>query len=196
MTNAHRQLGKRGGWSGALLLGVCLSGSATTLAYEHRQDPGTLPEYVVKAGFLYNFAKYVEWPAEAFENADAPISIGIVGTDPFGEELDKALRNKTVKGRPFTITRFREGNDPKGCHILFIPKTEKARTLDLLKQAESRPTLTVGEDEGFAGSGGMISILIEKEKPRLEVNPEAAERAKLGINSKLLKLATIVRTAK
>jgi len=181
---------------GGLLLGVCLAGVPGAPRVDAHQESGGLPEYVVKAGFLYNFAKYVEWPAAAFENASTPISIAILGADPFGDELDKALKNKTVRERGFVILRHREPADLKPCHILFIPKTEKARTPEILKQVESWPTLTVGEDEGFARAGGVVNILIEKEKPRLEVNPDAAEKARLTINSKLLKLSSIVRTAK
>lgn len=179
---------------GGLLLACLVLGRCPPAeGFERLQDAGNLPEYVVKAGFLYNFAKYVDWPASAFENATTPITIGIVGADPFGEELDKVLTNKTVKGRSFVVLRFREPGDIKQCHILFIPKTEKARLAEILKKAELWPVLTVGEDEGFAKAGGMVNILIEKEKPKLEVNSEATEKAQLAINSKLLKIATIVR---
>jgi len=180
---------------GILVLGIGPLGAASTVGHEPPQDP-TLPEYVVKAGFLFNFAKYVEWPADAFEKADSPISIGIVGADPFGEDLDKALRNKTVKEHGFVIRRYTELSDIKLCHILFIPRTENGRLAEILKKTDSWAVLTVGEDEGFIKGGGVVNILIEKEKPRLEVNPEAADKAHLTINSKLLKVATIVRAAK
>src|SRR5258708_38246594 len=92
---------------GFLVLGIGQFGAASTVGLEPGQD-SALPEYVVKAGFLFNFSKYVEWPADAFDKADSPISIGIVGADPFGEDLDKALRNKIVKERGFAIRRFPE----------------------------------------------------------------------------------------
>src|SRR5882672_1051320 len=176
---------------GLVMLGVFQLGAASTSGLELHQDAGTLPEYVVKAGFLFNFAKYVDWPAESFEKTDSPISIGIVGADPFGEDLDKTLRNKTVKERGFTIRRYPESGDIKPCHILFIPRTENGRLPEIFKKLDSWAVLTVGEDEGFIKSGGIVNILIEKEKPRLEVNPEAAEKARLTINSKFLKVATI-----
>src|SRR5204862_187135 len=125
------------------------------------------------------FAKYVEWPAGAFENADTPITIGIVGADPFGDNLEKILKNKTAKGRPFAIQRFRDSSGIQRCHILFVPRSEKEHFQEILKQIETWPVLTVGEDEGFSRGGGTTNILIEKEKPRLEVNPDAAEKAKL-----------------
>jgi hypothetical protein len=180
---------------GILVIGCLQGGAASTVGLELRQD-STLPEYVVKAGFLFNFAKYVEWPAYSFEKPDSPISIGIVGADPFGEDLDKALRNKRVKEREFVIRRYPALKDMEQCHILFIPRTESARLPDILKKTDSWAVLTVGEDETFIKGGGIVNILIEKEKPRLEVNLEAAEKAHLSINSKLLKVATIVKGAK
>lgn len=155
-----------------------------------------LPEYVVKAGFLFNFAKYVEWPADAFEDAHAPIRIGILGEDPFGDTLEKALKEKTVGGRPFVIQRFKDPADLKRVHILFIPRSEAQRVAEDLKRTRGSGTLTVGEDKDFARAGGVLSILIEDGKSRLEVNPDAAAEQKVRINAKLLKVATVVKTDK
>jgi hypothetical protein len=175
---------------------VFIVSAAGASAEGFQNPPEQLPEYVVKAGFLYNFAKYVEWPSGAFEKPETPITIGILGTDPFGDSLEKSLKNKTVKDRPFAILRFAGPAELQRCHILFVSRSEKARTPELLKQLEAQPVLTVGEEGTFAASGGMINILIENEKPRLEVNPEAADAVKLTISSKLLKLATRVKTVK
>jgi hypothetical protein len=182
--------------SAALALGAGAAGVHPQAALPQPQEPPALPEYVVKAGFLFNFAKYVEWPAEAFDKADTPISIGIVGADPFGDGLEKTLKNKTVRNRSFVVLRFPDRSGLQRCHILFIPRTEKENLAAILKQVESWPVLTVGEDDGFSRAGGTTNILIEKEKPRLEVNPDAAERARLTIDPKLLKVAAIVRTGK
>lgn len=157
-------------------------------------------EYVVKAGFLFNFAKYVEWPSDAFENATTPITIGIVGKDPFGETLEKVLKDKTANDRPFAVVRFEsldKYKDSKGrCHILFVAASEKERTKAVVAQAAASAVLTVGETGGFGEAGGMITILIQDTKPKLEINVEAAQQQKLVINSKLLKVATIVQTKK
>ena len=177
----------------ALALGA---GAAALPPQAASQEPQALPEYVVKAGFLFNFAKYVEWPAEAFEKAETPITIGIVGSDPFGEGLEKTLKNKTVRNRSFVIVRFPERSALQRCHILFIPRTERDNVREILKHVQSWPVLTVGEDEGFSRAGGTTNILIENEKPRLEVNPDAAEKARLTIDPKLLKVAAIVRSGK
>jgi hypothetical protein len=188
----------RPGGLGSLLLSLALAVEGTALglpaAEGGAQDPQALPEYTVKAGFLYNFAKYVDWPADAFDKPTAPITIGIVGADPFGDDLEKTLRNKTVKNRAFAVQRFRDASTLNRCHILFVPRTEKEHYGEILKQIETWPVLAVGEEEGFARSGGTTNILIEKERPRLEINPDAAEKAKLTIDSKLLRAASIVRT--
>jgi hypothetical protein len=183
----------------SLLLGALAlfapAGASSPVAADP-QESQTLSEYVVKAGFLFNFAKYVDWPPDSFEKADSPITIGIVGADPFGEDLEKILKSKTVKNRAFAIQRFREPAGIQRCHILFVPRSEKDHIPEILKRIDTWPVLTVGEEEGFSRAGGMTNILIEKEKPRLEVNPDAAEKAKIAIDSKLLKVATIVRTGK
>ena len=146
--------------------------------------------------FLFNFAKYVEWPAEAFEDVKSPITIGVSGEDPFGGTLEKTFRGKMVNHRPFVIERFKEPVDIKRCHILFVARSERARAATILEHARKWAVLTVGEDKDFAQTGGVINILIESGKPRLEVNPDAALEQKVSINSKLLKVAAIVRTGK
>jgi hypothetical protein len=158
--------------------------------------PGTLPEYVVKLGLLYNFAKYVEWPPEAFDRPDSPLVLGIVGDDPFGQELERTLGDKSVGNRAFAFRRFKRAADIDRCHILFVPRSEEERVPSILERAKRWPILTVGEEEGFPLAGGMATILIAGERPKLEVNVEAAERTNLTIQSKLLRLATIVKAGK
>lgn len=172
------------------LLSLRLSVSASA------SDPADLPEYVIKAGFLFNFAKYVDWPADAFERPDAPISIGIVGRDPFGAELERILQGKKVKDRPFTIVRFSGAADIRRCHILFVPRTEASHLAGILEHVDGLPVLTVGEADAFTRAGGTVSVLVENDRPRLEINTDAAGRAGLTISTKLLKAATLVRTVK
>ena len=174
-------------------LALCAVLGPAARAEEGQSPPAALPEYVLKAGFLFNFAKYVEWPADAFPDAEAPLSIAVVGKDPFGETLENAFRNKTVKGRTFSIRRFATVDDLKSCHILFIPLSEMGPLARIQDRVKSWATLTVGESDGFCRSRGMISILIENDRPRLQVNLEATERAKLTIDTKLLKVAERVK---
>ncbi len=175
----------------ALALACLLSPHA--LAQE--AQPEAVPEYVLKAGFLYNFAKYVVWPADAFASADAPISIGVVGSDPFGPDLERILSDKTVNNRRFEVRRYPGYADVEPVHILFVPQTERERVVRILARVERMPVLTVGEDEAFPEGGGVVAILIRESRPRLHINPRAAEAQHLAIAPKLLRIATIVTSA-
>jgi hypothetical protein len=145
-------------------------------------------EYEVKAAFLYNFGKFVEWPAPA----SGPIRLCIVGDDPFGNNLDETVRGKTISGQPIEIKRLNREDNPRGCQIAFISAAERRprAVLDLLQGAS---TLTVGESPNFAKQGGMINFVLEDNKVHFEINVDAAEQAHLKISSKLLSLAKIVR---
>lgn len=152
-----------------------------------------LPEYVLKAGFLFNFAKYVEWPADAFDGPEAPLRVGVVGKDPFGGKLEKALKGRSVRNRPFVVERFAGPDELRFCHLLFVPRTETPRREKILEKTRAWPTISVGEEEGFARAGGVVGILIVDQKPRLELNTDAAARARLTVDARLIKLADVVK---
>lgn len=151
-----------------------------------------LTEYQVEAAFLYHFAKYVTWPPRAFATPDAPILIGVLGDDPFGDELTQAVaREKPVQGRSFRVLRSRSAADLVQCHLLFISASEAGRFAQhfaALQRARSA-ALTVGESSEFLDAGGAIRFVVENKKVRFEINVRAAEAAGLVISSKLLSLA-------
>lgn len=148
-------------------------------------------EREVKAVFLFNFVQFIDWPEEAFSGPDAPVVIGILGTDPFGRLLDDVVRGETVKGRQLTVERFRRVEDIKSCHVLFISPSETAMYRHILMTLGGQPTLTVGETENFT-SLGMVRFLTERNRVRLEVNVNRAKAAGLTISSNLLRAARIV----
>lgn len=149
-------------------------------------------EYEVKAAFLFNFAQYVDWPSSAFLSDGAPIVIGIVGKDSFGSIVEQTVKGKSVKGRSFVVRRLTWGQAVKDCHILFISGSEKDKSEQINDLLKGEPVLTVGEISGFAKKGGIVNFVVENNKVRFEINPEAAKRAKLSISSRLLSLAKIV----
>lgn len=151
------------------------------------------PEYLIKAAYLYNFALFVEWPADAFAAADAPIVIGVVGADPFDEALDRTIQDKRINRRRIVVRRLQWSQDLRGCHILFVSASEAARASELSSRLNGLPVLVVGETPEFARRGGTINFTIEDNKVRFEVNVDAARRARLNISAKLLNLARIVR---
>jgi hypothetical protein len=155
-------------------------------------------EYLIKAGFIYNFAKFVEWPSAAFPQADSPIVIGVLGTDPFGSVLDRLVQDKKIGQRGFVVRRYKWGKDMKDlrdCQILFISASEKAHTDEVVQFVKWLPILTIGETPGFAERGGVIRFTLEDNRVRFEVNVDAAHQADLNISSRLLTLAKIIPQA-
>jgi hypothetical protein len=149
-------------------------------------------EYQVKAAFLYNFAKFVEWPAGT--GVDAPLVIGVLGKDPFGSQIDRAVEGKTVNGRRLMIKRFSSLEAYEYCHILFVSSSEKNNLAHIIAAVRNSSVLTVSETERFAHIGGIINFVTIENRIRFEINQAAAERAGLKISSKLLSLARVVRT--
>jgi hypothetical protein len=147
-------------------------------------------EYMVKATCLFNFAQFIEWPAEAFAHATAPIVIGILGNDDFGAFLDELVKNETIKNRPLTIKRSRTVADLKGCHILFISRSEKGRIEEILSSLANASTVTVSEAEGFPRRGGIIGFCVLANRVRFEINAETAKARGLKIAAQLLQLST------
>jgi len=162
-------------------------------SYAWAQDSEASSEYLIKAGYIYNFAKLVEWPAIAFAQPDSPIVIGIVGNDPFGPIIDKVLEGKKVNGHPFLIKRLKPTADVKECQILFIGSSLGSHVADTIRLTRGTPILTISEIPGFADRGGIINLTLEQNKVRFEVNVDAAKEADLNISSRLLVLAKVIQ---
>jgi hypothetical protein len=147
-------------------------------------------EYEVKAAFLLNFTKFVDWPESAFTDAGSPIDICILGKDPFGHVLDEIVQGEAVNTRKVTVRRFTEVPAPQACQVVFISRLEKDVKGSLSKIRGG--VLTVGEGDGFLREGGMIAFVVENRRVRFDVNPSAAEGAELRFSSKLLSVARTV----
>ncbi len=150
-------------------------------------------EYQVKALFLLNFTRYVDWPPAAFAGTNTPITIGLYGEDKFGDALKQAVGGQTVGGRRIIVQPIEKGGDPGKCQLLFISASEKNRLGEILGQIKALPVLTVGETDQFLEQGGVINFVKKEGKIRLEINLDAARRAKLVISSKLLNVADVVK---
>ena len=150
-------------------------------------------EYQVKAAFLYNFAKFIDWPSSAFTDPKQPLDICVYGRDPFGPALEDALLGKTIGERRVSIGRAMQFQDLVGCHVVFVSNSAHESAADLANRLKGRAVLLVGESDGFAASGGAIQFTIEDNRVHFVINPDAADRAGLKISSKLLALAKIVR---
>lgn len=150
-------------------------------------------EYQVKAVFLLNFTKFVEWPAQMFKSDNDPVAICVLGENPFGSTLKEAVRGKMVGNRTLTVRQIAAAKDAAGCHILFLAIADGNRARAALAELSGRGVLTVGEADDFITAGGIVRFMLKDERVRLEINAGAAEKVSLKISSKLLSIAETVR---
>ena len=150
-------------------------------------------ESQVKAAFIYNFVRFVEWPSQSFPSSDTPVTIGIVGGEQVGDAIEQLTKGKTVDGRRLVVKRLSSRDTFDGCHILFIGASERGHTNGILDRLRDSSVLTIGETDGFVQNGGVIGFVIDNNKIAFEVNTGAAKRKHLRVSSQLLKLARNVR---
>jgi hypothetical protein len=152
-------------------------------------------EYEIKAVFLYQFTKFIDWPSDAFPEKSAPVILGIYGDDPFGQYLDEVVTGETIEGRPLVVQRLTAINQLNKCHVVFISHSESKNLSSILRRLGNNSILTVGDTPGYAEKGVMINLFTRNRKIRFEINRTAAEQAGLKISSKLLNLANLVEAS-
>jgi hypothetical protein len=165
-----------------LVLGLLITAGTTVFAQ-------SVEEYDVKAAFLYNFTKFIEWPPSNPISGD--FIIGIFGDDPFGRVIDDQTRGKTVNGHEIQIRRLKEPGDAKHCQIVFVTSTDKKKNQELLDATNSSPVLTVGETKDFLDQGGVIGFAMNDNHVGVIVNNTAAVAKGFKVSAKLLSLAKI-----
>ena len=178
-------------WIGRLLSSLCFCLGVWTA---FGAEAPISREYQIKAAFLYNFTKFVEWPPQRFDPDDRPIVIGVLGGNPFGNELVNTLRDRKVNGRAFVIKAIGIASEATAVDLLFVPTGEEPRLAGALAAINGAGVLTVGESEQFAALGGAITFTVNADKIRFEINRGASQQAGLKISAQLLKLASAVRT--
>lgn len=201
-TNRLRaDIGQRTRWTGAFpaahrrlqLYAIALAALLSLAAATSTRAQASPPiEYQVKAAFLFNFAKFVEWPPGTLQSEKDPIILCVFGHDPFGSTLDEIVRGKTINNREVLARRIFELSELKSCQLVFLSNMEDKRLSEVLSSLKGTSALVVGEGEGFAGRGGGIQFFLEDKKLRFAVNVDAIQRAHLTVSSKLLALASIV----
>jgi len=172
----------------ASLLGLALAGLGAPAV---RAETTLSPEYQLKAVFLFNFAQFVEWPAQAFPGPKAPLVIGVLGKDPFGAYLDDLVSGEKIGDRPLVIRRYSRLEELAGCHILFISRSEARNLETIVARLKEQNVLTVSDADSFTRQGGMVRFAMENGKIRLRINVEAAKARHLSISSKVLRPDTI-----
>ncbi len=168
------------GWLIPLL---CLFGGVA------RGEDALSREYQLKAAFLYNFTKFVDWPAPAFPASDSPLVIGVFRTNPFGSELENAVKDRKFKGRRIVVILVPSAAAARQTHILFVGATEDSNLAELNDALKGSAVLTVGESPAFKSQGGMITFQIQNDSLRFTIHKESAQRIGMKISAQLQKLA-------
>jgi hypothetical protein len=171
--------------------GLCLGTPffGTSLAAETQL---TADEYGLKAAFLYNLAKFVDWPPSKFKQDDAPLVIGVTGQDAF-DRAKAIIRDKTIEKHKVVIRLLASEAEIPDCHILFLTRSQKQRAAEMVNAANKAAVLTVGETEEFLEAGGMIRFYIVADNLRLEIADESVRAA--GLNIKATALSTLINKA-
>jgi YfiR/HmsC-like len=149
-------------------------------------------EYQLKAAFLYNFTKFINWPPESLGNSPRSFNFCVTGLTPLAQALEQFIQGKKVHGRKPVLKYISNAHHLAGCHVLFISQAKQESIPGILDAVAGDSVLTVGETKNFTSQGGMIEFLIAANKLRFEINLQTAKSARLGISSQLLKLAVIV----
>lgn len=179
---------KRAPTSAVVILGICLG-----LALQAPAQ--TVEASQVKAAYLYNFAKFVEWPAGIFRNPDDPAVICVIGDEHTSDVLELAVSGKKINGRPVEARRPHASTEFKSCHVLFIGFPDRERIAQTLNELRGSSVLTVGQSGQFIALGGMINLALNNTTIELEIDPEASNAVGLKISSRLLVVARTVKSA-
>jgi hypothetical protein len=177
---------------GSLALLLAVAGLFMLCPGRIQAESAVSKEYQVKAAFLFNFCRFVEWPSSTFSGPAAPIVIGVLGNDPFGSALDDIVHDETVRGRTLVVRHDLKEEDIQQCHLLYIAKSAKERLTDILAAAAPQAVLIVSDIDQFAHRGGMIGFYLEGKKIRFEINAALAQQHTLKLNAQLLSLGKIV----
>ncbi len=172
-----------------LLIASCIYLGVAVNAYA---ESASIREYQIKAAFLYNFTKFVEWPADKFTDENAPMILCVIGVDPFGPTLEHAVRGRKIKGRAIIVKRKIGINGLKRCHVLFVSSSERENIRDIVASLAGASVLTTGDMDRFANLGGIINLLKRGNKIRFEINSSAAAQSGLKLSSYLMGLASNV----
>jgi len=146
-------------------------------------------EYQVKAAFLYKFGAYVEWPAQAFAQADSPLVIGVMGASTVADELTQMAAGRNINGHPVAVRKMRRGDALTGVHILFIARTDNDKLAEILSATKGQAVLIVTETEPPPTAGSMINFVVADEKVRFDIALPSAESSNLKLSARLLTVA-------
>jgi hypothetical protein len=174
-----------------LAVAICLMAAPLARAFASADGDGDQGgmEYQTKAAFLFNFAKFVNWPPHKFTQPDSPLIIGVIGSDPFGGLLEEQVQDQRINDRTVVVRHIQSIEELRKCHIVFVCRSEAERLGPILSVVRGDNVLTVGETDQFISRGGMINFVMVDGAVHFQINNNAARHAGLKISSKLSSLA-------
>jgi hypothetical protein len=172
-----------------------VSAGLLCLSLQALSATGISTEYQIKAAFLYNFTRFVEWPAESFADRASPIEIGAFCPGEFGDAMNRIVEGRKVNGRRVTVKMLETPASAIASHVVFVCASHDDRVAALEREVGARPVLTVGESTAFRDAEGIITFVLEGDKLRFQINSAAADRAGLKLSAQLRKLAKAVPEA-
>jgi hypothetical protein len=170
------------------LFPLLLAGSTDPL---HAQD---VTEVTLKGAFLFNFARFTQWPDDAFL-ADSAVTACVVGDAAVGDAFARTVKGKRISGRPITVTTIAADKPLPTCHVLYLSGSAGAGIADIVSKVREVPVLTVSDAEAFSRRGGIVEMFVDAGRMKFRINARSAERARLKLSSRLLALAEIVDEA-
>lgn len=192
-TRADKSLARQTGRLSYISLTFCLVLVQALIPAVAAGQGDSAGEYELKAAMLYDLTLFVEWPASAYPDSQAPTVLCVLGRDPFGPSLPSLASKPTVNGRPMQIRHLEKDKDLHACHILYISSSERKTVFQTISSLKGSSVLTVGEMGQFAARGGMIQLSLDERQVHFAINLDAVSQANLRISSRLLALARIVR---
>jgi len=175
-----------------LLIAVAAACAFLAIPVLHAQNPRPT-DYQVKATYLYNFGRFIEWPGKVAAAQGGSFTVCVLGQDPFGPSLDATLAGETIGGKTVVAKRISSAEESGDCQILFLSLTDDSRLNKIIADLDKKAVLTVSDMSQFVKRGGMIQFVLEGKKVRFEVNLTATQHAGLTLSSELLKVATAVK---
>ena len=174
--------------SGLLVLGTgLLAMLGGELAYAQ-----AISEDQVKAAYLYNFAKFVEWPEGSFPDASAPVRLCVLNDPSIGAQLSQIVKDKQISGRSIAVVPIQTAEQGRSCQILFINSAQNWQAEHVIKILQGASVLTVGEATGFVEQGGIVNFVMENDQVHFQVNHKAATQCRLRMSARLLSVAKLV----
>jgi len=176
-----------------VVMSLALCCDQTPLGAQEDEEMSASREHQIKAAYLYQFGRYVDWPAKSFSSPKAPFVIGVLDQDPLIPDLEQIARIKKIQDRPIKIRRFSSASDIRACNILYLPAALAPEAqADVIRKVGRQGVLLVGDSPGFLDRGGIMQFVVEDNRIRLVISRKAAEHAGLTISAKLLQVARVV----